>query len=198
VAHIWLDTPGTSQYAAAVQHQAGRQSPQYISANESNDEEDEPDEELLQVTNSEYERKLIASEPLASDSARLPMLLISVMHKMNMSPINPVVEIDKHRSYIFMNREQWMWKKITWKKAVLNRHKLPLPSASQFVLLKDLSGGLDGRVWMACTTSGLVCVFKFANIFPLDTPSHQQSRLEHEIEFHKKMGVEWIWQAGRR
>jgi len=109
-------------------------------------------------------------------------------------PHSPVADISNDRHYIVINPIQWVWKKVQWKKKVLNYHKLP--TANNLILLKDLRGGSDGRVWLACYTSGLVCTLKFAHFLEgknrrdiLELPEARK-RLEHEVEMHLQQGVE--------
>jgi hypothetical protein len=93
----------------------------------------------------------------------LPEILTSVIIKMRHSPLKTVAEISNDRPYIVLNRDSWYWQKVQWKQGVkLNRHALPSKQVSKLILLRDLRGGADGRVWMACSTSGRVCVLKFA------------------------------------
>ena len=39
---------------------------------------------------------------------------------------------------------------------------MPSASTKSLILLRDLRGGIHGRVWLACSRSGYVCVLKFA------------------------------------
>lgn len=41
---------------------------------------------------------------------------------------------------------------------------MPSAQIKNYILLKDLNGGTDGRVWMACSPSGRVCVLKFDRV----------------------------------
>jgi len=120
--------------------------------------------------------------------------LTSVLQKMNSVPIFPVEDISSSRYYIVIDKEKWVWKKIQWKKKVLNYHKMP--TAETLILIRDLRGGADGRVWQACSTSGLVCTLKFAHFLehipdkhPIYVLREAKERLAHEVEMHKKQGV---------
>ena len=41
---------------------------------------------------------------------------------------------------------------------------MPHKNSQNFILLQDFKGGADGRVWLACSTSGRVCVLKFHHL----------------------------------
>ena len=38
---------------------------------------------------------------------------------------------------------------------------MPNAKANNFILLQDFGGGIHGRVWLACSTTGKLCVLKF-------------------------------------
>lgn len=38
---------------------------------------------------------------------------------------------------------------------------MPTLSTKRYILLRDLHGGVHGRVWLACSSSGRICVLKF-------------------------------------
>ncbi len=144
---------------------------------------------------------------------QLSCIIQSVLLKMYNSPYDMVAEISNDRPYIVLSPgniplpiyfspfsilnyllETWTWAKVQWKAKTLNRRKLPTPSATQFILLRDLRGGADGRVWMACTPSGLTCVLKFARFgeWAQCSPSAitvAKKRLEHEQEMYIFSGI---------
>ena len=39
---------------------------------------------------------------------------------------------------------------------------MPAANIKSLVLLRDLRGGMHGRVWLACSSSGNICVIKFS------------------------------------
>ncbi len=81
---------------------------------------------------------------------------------MNSSPIRPVARIDPNRPYIVMTQKQWYWAKVNFGPPFkLNYRRMPKKNTSQFILLEDLRGGRDGRVWLACSFNGRACVLKF-------------------------------------
>jgi len=74
----------------------------------------------------------------------------------------PVKLFDKNRCYIELTDKSWSWVTL----ANINTFdftKFPTLNASNFLLLFDFRGGADGRVWLACSTTGRVCVIKFYN-----------------------------------
>ena len=80
---------------------------------------------------------------------------------------------------------------VQWTTTELTRHKLPTDTATNFVMLKDLHGGLDGRCWMACTAAGRTCVFKFARKHQEpEQVDNEQERLRHEAEIYDKQGIQ--------
>lgn len=121
-----------------------------------------------------YRRKLAGSAIYRWDDPTLPAVLASVVVKMRFAEVHPVAEISNSRPYIVMEPEAWYWKNVQWKPAAkLDRHNMPKSNCKQLVLLRDLRGGADGRVWMACTTRGRVCVIKFARFLERESISDQ-------------------------
>jgi hypothetical protein len=76
--------------------------------------------------------------------------------------------IDSSRPYIFIDSYQWYWASVPFSKnnieSFLNYSNMPTHQSNKFILLRDLHGGADGRVWLACTTYGLVGVLKFGQL----------------------------------
>lgn len=109
--------------------------------------------------------------------------MFSVLLKMYNSPFDQVSELSNEPPYIVLDSERWYWGKVTWKNNTLNHHTLPPENCKQYFLLRDLHGGADGRVWMACSSSGLVCVIKFGRIeqeITVNEMNQIRQRLEHE------------------
>ncbi len=77
------------------------------------------------------------------------------------SPSSEVKTVDPERPYILMDAKKWWWSKVDFKpKFKLQSGKLP--TSKEIILLRDFRGGAHGRVWLACSKSGLACVIKFA------------------------------------
>jgi hypothetical protein len=100
-------------------------------------------------------------------------MLCSVVLKMHSSSCDEVKLIDSNRPYISINQEQWCWVKIKFNDNFTVRRQA-LPRSKTLVILADLGGGVDGRVWRACSAAGLGCCIKFAR------RSNRQDSQEHD------------------
>jgi len=122
----------------------------------------------------------------------LPGLLASVLAKMNASPHDDVNEIDLNRPYIVLDEKSWSWERIKWRSGLqLNRSRFP--TASRLILLQDLGFGKDGRVWKACSASGLCCVLKFSHRLDANAAPDGRTplqRLEKERAHYSQTGEE--------
>jgi len=117
----------------------------------------------------------------------LPGLLASVLAKMNASPHDDVKEIDVDRPYIALDEKIWTWQRIAWPSGFkLNRRRLP--TASRLILLQDLGFGKDGRVWKACSFSGLCCVVKFSHSIDSKDSQTPLQRLQKECDNYALTG----------
>lgn len=106
------------------------------------------------------ERVLHGSELYAWNDKNLARVICTTILKMFNAPRSPVRLIDPNRPYIILDKDQWSWGKISVEDESKLYHSV-LPSANKFTLLADLREGADGRVWRACTDSGLGCCIKF-------------------------------------
>lgn len=106
-------------------------------------------------------RKIFCLPTIYSNETRLIPLLTQVLLKMYYSPMGPVRLADHERCYIELSETSWTWRRISFDR--LNFSKFPTSAATCFLLLYDFRGGADGRVWLACSTTGRVCVIKFYN-----------------------------------
>lgn len=106
------------------------------------------------------ERVLYGSQFFAWNDENLPRVLCTTILKMYQAPRSEVRLIDKSRPYIIMDETQWSWGKIEVDDDSKLYHSM-LPTANKFTLLVDLREGADGRVWRACTDSGVGCCIKF-------------------------------------
>ena len=90
----------------------------------------------------------------------LPYALCALGQKMISSPMVPRLSfLEKEWSYIYMNKREWCWKKVTKTKKLTVQCELP-KHLQNVILLADLGGGGDGRVWLASTETGCTCVVK--------------------------------------
>ncbi len=96
---------------------------------------------------------------------------------MKSSPMQNAVsyfKLDPRRSYIYLVRDKFRWETVANEVKPCIEGRVPSNFQHAF-LLADLGGGGDGRVWLACTRSGKVCVLKFS------TNGYQQLRKEKQI-----------------
>jgi hypothetical protein len=112
-------------------------------------------------------------------------------------PVLPIKLFDVSRPYIVVTEASWVWKSLKFpKKLRLRSREMPQTNTKQFCLLKDFRGGVDGRVWLACSTSGRACVIKFASNEDHVSDDQQLQRLEcernlwHEIHNEKRVRVQ--------
>jgi len=100
-------------------------------------------------------RVLHDSRIYESSNKQLPRALAGVIRKMHHSPRVQVVDLlDPEVPRICMAAEHWYWGRLSGVKDV-NDTRMPRSHAAEFVLLRDLGGGADGRVWRACTRGGI-------------------------------------------
>jgi hypothetical protein len=91
----------------------------------------------------------------------LSVLLASVVYKMCMSPCIPIPALPSSVR-ICMNQVKWFWARVPATIQDVNDTAMPTIGSTRFFLLRDLRGGVDGRAWRACTTSGIGCAIKFS------------------------------------
>lgn len=130
-------------------------------------------------------RTLCGTAVFEWNSPELITVVCSALHKMSASPIEPVQLVDRARPYILLDQEEWTWTTLELKEGVrterfLQYSRMPTKAATRFLLLQDLHGGADGRVWMVCTTSGLLGVIKFGQ--PREGEDRDQRRQRLEVE----------------
>lgn len=85
------------------------------------------------------------------------------------------------RPYIKLTEDTWYWITLGKNDKIpkLNFRKMPkLDSDLNLLLLEDFRGGEDGRVWLACSMKGEVCVIKFAE---RDTKKESQQTPEQKL-----------------
>lgn len=139
------------------------------------------------------ERVLQGSKFFAWDDEDLPRALCTVILKMYSSPRSQVSLVDKNRPYIVIDQDQWSWGTISVGNESDLKHS-SLPTANKFTLLADLRDGADGRVWRACTDSGLGCCIKFPTgtqhqgIDEVSEESQLQQLRQEEANWHKAYG----------
>mmetsp|Transcript_521 Transcript_521/g.739 ORF Transcript_521/g.739 Transcript_521/m.739 type:complete len:510 (+) Transcript_521:622-2151(+) len=108
-------------------------------------------------------RKVNGTKILKWNDPDLPILLVSVIQKMYCSPNFQIRLIDSKRNYIQLTTTSWFWNVLPSSESfTLDYGTLPAKNTKNLLLLHDLRGGAHGRVWLACSASGKVCVLKFA------------------------------------
>ena len=126
------------------------------------------------------ERHLHGTSIIEWNDPDLPHILLSAIQKMRSSPMNPVSysELCTDRSYIYVAKDGFQWESVDEEVIPSIEGKVPSHFQHAF-LLADLGGGGDGRVWLACTKSGEVCVLKFSK-------KGDEQRLEKEKQVWKE------------
>lgn len=78
------------------------------------------------------------------------------------SPITPVTRFSRDRPYIAMTKSSWQWESVKWSATFQPNYKvMPSTQPNKLYLVDDFGGGRDGRVWLAVTKKGEMCVIKF-------------------------------------
>ena len=158
---------------------------------EEEQEDAESDEaELIESSKLDDATRILCGTAIIEWNHRnLPLILCSVLHKMAASPVSQVQLVDPMRPYIIIDSNQWYWATVYFNSGCTSRHsflnysKMPTRKANKFILLRDLHGGADGRVWMVCTEAGLVGVLKFGQFRERETDlAAVKARLEQEAK----------------
>ena len=88
-------------------------------------------------------------------------MVASALCKMLQAPTVPPRLVSLQRHYIELSEDSWFWVKLE-ADFQLRPGAMPAPQARHLLLLADLRGGVEGRLWLAATVTGAVCVVKFA------------------------------------
>ena len=107
-----------------------------------------------------------------ADHIAIIEMVASAFFKMLRSPVEPPKLVSRQRHYIQLTEESWLWVRLE-DEFKLKPGAMPAKSAKNLLLLADLRGGIEGRLWLAATTHGALCVIKF----PKDA---RTAALEHE------------------
>ena len=135
------------------------------------------DNEQVNEPTDEEKPQIYASRIFNSNDPLVFPFICTVLEKMaNTSVVVP--SLYGERTLIEMNEVKWWWKKVTVPENL--KFKFPSKSCKNFYLLTDLGGGLDGRVWLACSPSFEVVVLKF--------PSTESTR---DLEDLEKEATAW-------
>lgn len=86
-----------------------------------------------------------------------------------------------------MDETQWYWGKISLTDESSLYHSV-LPTANKLTLLMDLREGADGRVWRACSDSGLGCCVKF----PMQKGAGDDVSFDEQMKQVKNEAANWM------
>ena len=128
-------------------------------------------------TVTQLQRKIYVSKIYDFDDPMLPFVLLSLLRKMKSSPLTPpTFKLVPEQAYIHITSEKWQWQSVSSKLTLTVSGNAVPPTLDNAYLVLDLEGGGDGRVWLATTETGKVCVLKF---------SENKSLLEEEARLWK-------------
>jgi hypothetical protein len=159
-------------------------------------------EEAIKVINSKTsntidEELVYHSKEYDYDDKELPLVLISCLYKMSLSPYNnPVNMKDKNAKFrcVTSNSEGYP----PWKSLPINltiTYKYPHGNTNNFYLMQDYHGGRDGYVWLASTISDKninLIVIKFSKL--LDDEKNIDILTKHEIKLESLNNEADMWQ----
>jgi hypothetical protein len=136
-----------------------------------------------QFVPSAVKRSLCGFQIYQHNDKDLPKVLMSVISKMYYSPRDQVPLLSEDRAYISMNKTSWFWSTCPSTFKSLNFSKVPTAQAKNLLLLRDLGGGIHGRTWLTCSTTGRVCVIKFAqDNVPRNEVAQKEGKDDEEVK----------------
>lgn len=122
-------------------------------------ENDENEEEEYDKKNP---REVYGTKVIESSNPDLPKILGSVIKKMYYTKTEKIERFNPSRPYIVMDKDTWYWSTVKWNPSFKpNYHVMPKSQPKKLYLIEDFRGGVDGRVWLASTPKGEMCVIKF-------------------------------------
>jgi len=157
------------------------------------EEEQEDDDPSDDFKTSSTERILHCTKVLSWNDRDLARTLCSFLLKMVCARFRPEY-CDRAKfwtsdcMFIMVMEKSWFWVSNPFRKGgaipSFNTKTIPPASTRKYLLLTDLRGGRDGRVWVACSESRKVCVIKF---FKSNIADH------HEMAANELLG----WKANK-
>eukprot|EP01137_Pigoraptor_chileana_P021798 Opistho-2@85940 len=115
--------------------------------------------DTAESSNAAISRNLNISPVYTWNDKDLPTILASTIVKMAYSPReDDRALVAPGRAYSIVSNHPPTFEKCD---SLALKWKMPNPSCKTFILLKDLHGGAHGRVYLACSKGGHVCVLKF-------------------------------------
>jgi hypothetical protein len=133
---------------------------------------------------STLERQLCGTKSIKYNDPQILKVLASVILKMYYSPRKKVALVDPKRIYISLNTTSWYWTTFSSKlniSQVINLFdniyifKMPNANTKSLILLQDFGGGAHGRVWLACSVGGGLCVVKFSTVDSIELLETERS-----------------------
>ena len=104
-------------------------------------------------------RELSGTSEIPYNEPALPRYIVSLIRKLAYSQAIPRGILDATKAYIEIGQDLYHW--VVRSDLVKLTLKFPRRSVTKFLLLRDFKYGCDGRVWLACSNSGNLCVVKF-------------------------------------
>ena len=98
-----------------------------------------------------------------------------------------VLLLNPQRSYLQMTCNGWLWISRSAIKADQLTLAPPPIHTTSFVLLYDMRGGRDGRVWLACDVNGHLAVLK------LYSATHSMAAVKLEVKRWHKLGLSSVY-----
>jgi len=134
------------------------------------------------------DRELYCSPVYSRISKELPKAVVTFLCKISEQTSNVNVGNvklwDDARPYVQLSNDGWLW---SVKPQNTNLSLIPPNCRSEkFFLLRDYYGGTDGKVWLAASQQGNLCVLKFLKDV---TVEDTQTLVEKEVAMWHKMGI---------
>ena len=155
---------------------------------------DTPSSEVPRIMTSALERTLHYStystgptDEVRLLSYALYTLFNKIVSSSRLGSPEPVLLLNPQRSYIQMTSSGWLWVSRSAIKADQLTLAPPPLNTSSFILLYDMRGGRDGRVWLACDTSGHLAVLK------LYATTHSAAAIKIEVKRWHKLGLSSVY-----
>ena len=156
--------------------------------------EDAPDADTPLTSRGKDQERLHETRTFRYDDLLLVEALVSIVAQMGMSFIAPPSTFLSQQSSCDLTPDMWKTRKFAlvgipksfkWRElpqSLKLNFRLRDAELKEFYLLEDFHGGADGRVWLATTPDGLLCVLKFSDL--------EESILKKEAEVWNT-----VWEA---
>ena len=133
----------------------------------------------------EGERNLYCSRIVSHNDTDILVFLGTIIRKMLCTEVEELEFDDLTKAVIKCHNDTWQWVSLrstgrfTWRPTVR-------ANCTIFYLLKQLGGGTDGRVWLACTKKREICAIKMqyglgkASVCPEELSEYERNEKESE------------------